>query len=156
MNTSLTFNCSFFGHRQVENKIKTELLVEEVVVNLITKCNVTVFYFGGFGEFDELCFSIVNKLKNNYANITTTFCYSNDKELHKIKRKHILTSKHYDNYLLLPTKNNYWYYRILLRNYEIIKASDYIVFYVNEELEGGALSAYKYAKKLHKPIVNVI
>ena len=23
MNTSLTFNCSFFGHRQVENKIKT-------------------------------------------------------------------------------------------------------------------------------------
>ena len=41
-----------------------------------------------------------------------------------------------------------WERVILLRNYEIIKASDYIVFYVNEEQEGGALSAYKYAKKL--------
>ena len=61
MNTSLINrkNCSVFGHRKIEI---TENLKDSLRVyfrNLILNDNVKIFYFGGFGEFDELCWQIV-------------------------------------------------------------------------------------------------
>ena len=155
MNASLTNYCSFFGHREICNIPETSLRVEELVTNLIVNKGVSVFYFGGLGEFDNLCYNVVNKLKSSYSIIKTAFCYTSDKDLARLKRQHVLSGKQYDSYAYFPLKNNYWYYKILFRNYEIINASDYVVFYVDTSKTGGALSAYKYAIKTKKIIYNV-
>lgn len=57
--------CSFFGHREiiVTKELKQKLI--DIIENLITKENFVIFFFGGFGEFDNLCHEIVTKLKTN-------------------------------------------------------------------------------------------
>ena len=156
MNASLIYNCAFFGHKSINNRTEIELKVKKLIIDLIINKGVKLFYFGGLGEFDDLCFSIVNELKSNNSNLKTAFCYSDDNELLRLKRQHLSLNKQYDNYVYFPLKYNYWYYRILYRNYEIINASDYIIFYVEEDRQGGALSALNYAKKLKKQIYNVL
>ena len=54
--------CSFFGHREIE--VTDELyatLKTEILNSVAFGCR--IFYFGGYGEFDSLCFEIVSKIK---------------------------------------------------------------------------------------------
>ena len=61
MNTSLINRkaCSVFGHRKIEITENLKDSLREYFRNLILNDNVKIFYFGGFGEFDELCWQIV-------------------------------------------------------------------------------------------------
>ena len=47
-------SCSFFGHRDIviTNKLKADL--KSRLVNLIEKENYINFYFGEFGDFDNI------------------------------------------------------------------------------------------------------
>ena len=54
--------CSFFGHRDTE--ITNELYAmtaAEILRSVERGCR--VFYFGGYGTFDDLCYTIVSKIK---------------------------------------------------------------------------------------------
>ncbi|MBQ8430925.1 MAG: hypothetical protein IJX26_03175, partial [Clostridia bacterium] len=60
--------CAVFGHREVDEKkviLKDKLYFyfEDMIVNK----KVGHFYFGGFGEFDEICREIVTNLKSKYS-----------------------------------------------------------------------------------------
>ncbi len=50
--------CSFFGHREVNDREALKKKVLAVVEKLIEK-GFSVFLFGGFGDFDELCHEAV-------------------------------------------------------------------------------------------------
>ena len=47
--------CCFFGHRTVNNRVDLQEKVSRLVEELI-KNGFSIFLFGGFGEFDELCY----------------------------------------------------------------------------------------------------
>lgn len=59
-------SCSVFGHSKIviTNSLKEKLYL--TFENLIRQENVGYFYFGGFGEFDDLCWQIVTSLKEKY------------------------------------------------------------------------------------------
>ncbi len=73
--------CSFFGHREFE--ITDELFATttaEIMRSVSLGCR--IFYFGGYGEFDALCYEIVSKLKNE-LDITLVYCVSQERYLRK-------------------------------------------------------------------------
>ena len=76
--------CSFFGHSQVEKDIYKR--VEEIVENLVLK-GVNVFFFGGLGEFDDICYRVVSELKKKYTFIRRVFCLTDERYLKKDKRE---------------------------------------------------------------------
>jgi len=60
-------NCTFFGHRDCPETVKTKL--REVLVDLITNHGVGMFYVGHQGLFDAYVHSELKKLKQEYPQI---------------------------------------------------------------------------------------
>ncbi len=149
--------CSVFGHSDVE---QTKSLREKIMLEcekLIKEENVGFFYFGGYGNFDDLCWQVVTELKKKYENIVRVFCLSDPKYLNKLKRPKWLSDDDYEEfvYLDLDLDFDYWYTRIYYRNCEVINRSDYIIFYAESTKNSGANKAMRYAIKKKKAFINL-
>lgn len=146
--------CSFFGHRVIDNKKEVETNVARLVEDLI-KNDFTVFQFGGFGEFDELCYSLVSALKERYPTIKRVYCLCEEKYLQEKKRQNVFREEDYEEFVYYVPSFDYWYTRIYYRNCEMIENSDYIIFYAENRADSGAYKALKYAKKARKKYINL-
>ena len=147
--------CSFFGHRDVE--ITDELYATttaEIIKAVDFGCR--LFYFGGFGDFDDLCYKIVTKLSNENPNlkIKRVYCVAQERYLHRKSR--YFRHEDYDDVTHLPPAFDGWYKSIYFRNCAMIDNSDFIIFYAEEREDSGAYKAYKYSKKRkNKYIINL-
>ena len=148
-------SCSCFGHNKinVSKHLKEKLM--SIFKELISKENVKYFYFGGFGEFDDLCHSIITELKNEHPEIYRIFCLSDPRQQRLSKRPKWLKDEDYEEITYLDLNFDYWYTRIYYRNCEIIDRSDFVVFYVNHTEKSGAYKALQYAIKKKKQIINI-
>lgn len=140
-------SCSCFGHNKinVSKHLKEKLI--SIFKELISKENVKYFYFGGFGEFDDLCHSIITELKNEYPEMYRIFCLSDPRHQRLSKRPKWLKDEDYEEITYLDLNFDYWYSRIYYRNCEIIDRSDFVIFYVNHTEQSGAYKALQYAKR---------
>ncbi len=147
--------CSFFGHREIE--ITDELYSRtalEIMRAIEDGC--TEFYFGGYGEFDELCYNIVTKIKeeNPEFKIKRTYCVSRERYLYKNVR--YFKREDYDKVIYLPPAFEGWYKSIYFRNCAMIDKSAVIIFWAEARENSGAYKAYKYAKRTKgKSIINL-
>ncbi len=147
--------CSFFGHREIVIDSKLKQQIKETIILLILKENVCIFYFGGFGDFDECCWEIVTELKKTYSHIKRVYCLEKeDWQYRKNKRPKRLADDRYEDFIYLPLTFDYWYTAIYYRNCAMIEYSDFVVFYAEEKENSGAYKAYKYAVKKKKKIIN--
>lgn len=157
VNTSLVYkkSCSVFGHSKIKITEELENNLKSTFKMLITQENVKYFYFGGFGEFDDLCHSIITELKNEYPEVYRIFCLSDPRHQRLSKRPKWLKDEDYEEITYLDLNFDYWYTRIYYRNCEIIDHSDFVVFYVNHTEQSGAYKALQYAIKKKKQIINI-
>lgn len=146
--------CSFFGHRVIKSDDALRKELTCIVEKLILIEGFTLFYFGEFSEFDEMCYKIVTMLKGRYPYIKRFYCSVEREGCKKEAYSSILREK-YEQIVYLPLAYDYWYSRIYYRNCEMINRSDYIVFYAEEREDSGAYKALKYAKKCKKTYINV-
>ena len=144
--------CSFFGHREIE--ITEELYATttaEIMKAVSLGCR--IFYFGGYGEFDSLCYEIVSKLKNEF-DIMRVYCVSQERYLRKSVR--YFNRDDYDEIKYIQSSFDGWYKSIYFRNCAMIDESDFIIFYAENRENSGAYKCYKYAKtKKNKYIINL-
>lgn len=148
--------CSFFGHSSISKEENIEILtrkIETTLINLIEKQDYSIFYFGGFGEFDNLCYKIVTILKQKYPFIKRIYCLEDEKYLNKLKFN--LDYNEYEDYIYLPLNFDWWYTRIFYRNCSIVDTSDLIIFYIRNTKNSGAYKTYKYAVKQNKNILKI-
>ena len=147
--------CSFFGHRDVE--ITDELYATttaEILRSVDFGC--CIFYFGGYGDFDDLCYQIVTKIKEKHPelSIKRVYCVSQERYLRKNTR--YFRRENYDDVIYLIPSFEGWYKSIYFRNRAMIDESDTVIFYAEERENSGAYKAFKYAKKKKgKRIVNL-
>ena len=147
--------CAFFGHREIE---KTNELYQKTYDEIVKVINLGCvnFYFGGYGEFDELCYQIVSKIKlsNPNLNITRTYCVSQEKFLYKKVR--FFNKENYENVIYLTPSFDGWYQSIYFRTLAMIDVCDFIIFYVTRITNSGAYKAYQYAiKQKDKVVINI-
>ena len=138
--------CSFFGHRDIE--ITDELkatTTAEILKSVDLGCR--IFYFGGYGDFDELCYQIVSEIKekNPFLNIQRIYCVAQERYLYKNSR--YFHRENYENVIYLPPSFDGWYKSIYFRNCAMIDNSDFVIFYAEQRENSGAYKAYQYAKK---------
>ncbi len=103
--------CSFFGHREINDREALKKKVSAVVEALIKK-GFSVFLFGGFGDFDELCHEVVTLAKGKNPTIQRVYCLSEEKHLRTCKRPKWLKDEDYEEFIYLPLSYDYWYARI--------------------------------------------
>ena len=147
--------CSFFGHREIEitEEIYTTTAAE-ILRSVDLGCR--VFYFGGFGDFDKLCYDIVSRIKKETPelHIERIFCVPQERDLRKNTR--LFRREDYENVIYLEPSFDGWYKSVYFRNCAMIDESDVVIFYAEERENSGAYKAYKYAKKKkNKRVVNL-
>lgn len=146
--------CSFFGHRKIENKAEVKRKVIELIEKLIEN-DFRIFLFGGFGEFDELCYEAVSSVKEKYSTIKRVYCVIDEKHLLERKRPKYLRAEDYEEFTYFAPSFDYWYTRIYYRNCEMIEQSDFVVFYAENRKDSGAYKALQYAVKHKKKCINI-
>ena len=147
--------CSFFGHREVE--ITQELYAittAEILKSVDFGCR--VFYFGGFGAFDDLCYQIVTKLQKELPSLSIKRVYCVTQERYLRKNSPHFRRENYDEIIYLTPSFDGWYKSIYYRNCAMIDNSDYIIFFAEKRENSGAYKAYCYAQRqTKKQIVNL-
>ena len=138
--------CTFFGHRDCREEIKPRL--REILVNLIEKNNVDMFYVGHQGQFDAYVHSELKKLKQEYPqiNYAVVLAYMPGKQTE------------YDDYsdTMLPEGIEAVHprYAISWRNKWMLNQSDYVVTYITHTW-GGAYQYSEKAKRQQKTVFNI-
>lgn len=142
--------CSVFGHSDANLTDKEKKDLRDLFIDLIENKNVRIFYFGRFGNFDELCWEIISELKRTqYPDIKRIYCLEDQRYERANKRPKYLKNEDYEEFVYFVPDNSYWMYRILFRNKEIIKHSDYAIFYIRETKNSGAYKALKFAQQFN-------
>ncbi|MBQ7348758.1 MAG: hypothetical protein IJW47_02060, partial [Clostridia bacterium] len=113
------------------------------------------FLFGGFGDFDAICHKTVTQLKNKHPYIKRVYCLTDQRFLNKNKRPKYLKDEDYEDFIYLPLDFDFWYTRIYYRNCEMIKKSNYVIFYVEERKNSGAFKALKFAIRNKTEYINL-
>ncbi|MBQ8320339.1 MAG: DUF1273 family protein [Clostridia bacterium] len=153
--------CCFIGHRNTPKTEKLQERVKSLVKELIEKENVRTFLFGSKSAFDDLCFDIVTELKAEYPDIRLVYA----------RNMYPVLSDYYEEYLLEFYDETYFPKRIenagrasyVERNQEMIDASDFCVFYYDENYRpierakgfggiprSGTAVAFSYAERKSK------
>ena len=147
--------CSFFGHRTIEiTKTLYAMTVAEIIKSVNFGCR--IFYFGGYGDFDNLCYQIVTEIKNKNPELEIKRIYCVSQERYLTKNVRYFNRDSYDEIIYLPPSFDGWYKSIYFRNCAMIDKSNVIIFYAEERENSGAYKAYKYAKrKAGKHIINL-
>ena len=138
--------CTFFGHRECPNSIKSQL--RSVLIDLIANRGVDMYYVGNQGQFDAIVCSILRELKTEYPqiNYAVVLAYMPGKQTE------------YDDYsdTMLPEgiESVHPRYAISWRNNWMLQQSDYVVTYITHSWGGAAQFAEK-ARRQRKIVINM-
>lgn len=137
---------SFIGHRDTPQNVKNVL--RNLLTDLINNHNVTTFYVGNQGNFDNIVISVLKDLKSIYPNIDYAVIIAympkeNDKSLNDLPTIYPYGLE------AVPRR-----YAISARNRWMIEQSDILVSYVTLNA-GGAAKFKELAEKKHKIVINI-
>ena len=143
---------SFVGHSFVQSSAVVKEMVKEQIRNCILNRESVICYLGGYGDFDNICASACNELKNEYSCIETVFVspYLNEERNEKGR----FGVGIYDSLIYPPIENVPIRYAILKRNEWMMENADLVIAYVKHN-HGGAYKALCVAKRKKKLIVNI-
>ena len=164
-----TKTCCFIGHRKIEITDDLKQKLYDYIENLIVNEKVEIFLFGSISMFDDLCYDIVNKLKEKYPDIKRIYVRSSYEEIDDFYKKYLLESFEetcYPENCKGSGKLSY-----IKRNQAMIDRSDFCVFYYDKNYlppqrkwakrnllpyqpKSGTALAYRYATQKKKFIKN--
>ena len=124
-------NLFFFGHRDVT---LTDGLYGATVAEIrrAVEYGCRIFYFGGYGDFDDLCYQIVTKIKAEKPHLSLSRVYCVSQERYLRERVRYFNPEDYDDVIYLTPA------------------------FAEERENSGAYKAYRYEKKKkEKYIVNL-
>lgn len=151
----------FIGHRHIYNykEIREKLynIVEEEIKN-----GCKFFTMGTHGEFDEMALSVCRKLRKVYTDIEIEIVITSFKTIEPIiDHDPIFGNEKYIPYsdvktIMYDIEEEHYKRKIVKSNQQMIDNCDTLICYVNTtRIYGGAILAYKYAKKKGLQIVNL-
>ena len=149
------YTVTFFGHRQIDNIIKVETLLEKHIRKLIDEKEYVDFLVGRNGDFDQCVSSSVTRVRKKHRNDNsalilmlpyTTAEYLNNKESFHSYYTDVEISRDASG---VPPKS-----AIQIRNREMVDRADLIICYIEHE-KGGAWQAIQYAMRQGKKIINL-
>mgnify|MGYP002803139256 CR=1 FL=1 len=151
----------FIGHRHIYNykEIRAKLynMVEEEIKN-----GCKFFTMGTHGEFDEMALSVCRELRKIYTDIEIEVVITSFKTIEPIiDHDPIFGDEKYIPYSDVKTtmydiEEEHYKRKIVVSNQQMIDNCDTLICYVNPtKTYGGAILAYKYAKKKGLQLVNL-
>ena len=151
----------FIGHRHIYNYKEIREKLYKIVEEEIKK-GCKFFTMGTHGEFDEMVLSVCRELRKIYTDIEIEVVITSFKTIEPIiDHDPIFGDEKYIPYSDVKTtmydiEEEHYKRKIVVSNQQMIDNCNTLVCYVNStKTYGGAILAYKYAKKKGLQIVNL-
>lgn len=146
--------CAFFGHAHIcEDEKDIEFLYKETkkqIENLILNEDISIFWYGGYGEFDQLAVKAFCEVQEKYPHIKIWLILAYVSQLHRNEPFFI-----FNDFIYLPELETVpKRFAIRRRNDWMSKNCDFVISYVYAET-GGAYEALKVAQRAKKTIINI-
>lgn len=143
------YACTFFGHRDCPNDIKTNLY--SVLTHLIVNKNVDTFYVGQQGNFDKIVHTVLQEMVKKYPHIRYFTV------LERLPNSQNEFDAVDNSGTLIPEgiENVHPRYAISWRNIWMINKSSYVVTYITHSW-GGAAKFANRAKRQNKTVINIV
>ena len=150
-----TFTVSFFGHRIIENALKIEGRLEQLIQALLRDHEYVEFLVGRDGEFDQLVSSAIRRCKREYRSDNSVHIWVLPYVTAEFRDNEESFRDYYDEIEVCEAATGCHYKNAhQTRNRAMVDRSDLVVFCIQHE-SGGAWQTMKYAKKQGKPCINL-
>ena len=146
------FTVSLFGHRMLNNPLKVERKLEDLLYPLFREKAYVDFLVGRDGEFDLLAASVIHRLKKTYREDNSALIWVQPYETAEYRRHEPDYLAYYDEVRIC--ESIHYKSAFQQRNRAMIDQSELVIVYVGRQ-NGGAYQALQYAQKCHKKIVNL-
>lgn len=146
------FTVSLFGHRMLNNPLKVERKLEDLLYPLFREKAYVDFLAGRDGEFDLLAASVIHRLKKTYREDNSALIWVQPYETAEYRRHEPDYLAYYDEVRIC--ESIHYKSAFQQRNRAMIDQSELVIVYVGRQ-NGGAYQALQYAQKCHKQIVNL-
>ncbi|MBQ7292567.1 MAG: hypothetical protein IJW79_02370 [Clostridia bacterium] len=144
---------TFVGHGTLHIDANLSDKIVAAIKENIKGNEITTFYCGGYGDFDNHCASICRKLKSQ-INCEVIFVTPYITPSQQEKMKYLIDAKLYDSTVYPPIENALPRYAITKRNEWMISEADIVIAYVSHTY-GGAYKTLQYARRKKKNIINL-
>ena len=142
---------TFLGHRSlIYNDMLFQRLQETIMEHLIPN-EKTLFYCGGYGDFDHLSVKACREVQKKEVNCEIVFVTPYMILSKQVGKTDIAL---YDSVLYPPLEKVPPKFAISRRNEWMIDQADLIIAYVTYS-HGGAYTGMKYAKRKQKRVINL-
>ena len=152
--------CCFIGHRKIQETDRLKAVLYSTIKDLIVNNKVCNFLFGSRSEFDSLCLEIVSDLKREYPYINRIYVRAEFPYIENDYKAYLRKSyedTYYPDHIKNSGKAAY-----IERNFEMIRRSNYCIFYYNETYtlksyknrKSGTKISYDYALKSGSNVIN--
>ena len=145
---------AFSGHSFVDSKCNVKNLVKDQIRNNIFDSVSVTCYFGGYGDFDEICACVCRELKQEGAKIELVYVTPYISVSEQAKIEEMQSRDLYDISIYPPIENTPPKFAILKRNEWMMTNADLIIVYVKHNY-GGAYKSLQFAKRRGKRIINI-
>ena len=155
------YTCCFFGHRKIHETDELKKRLYDEIEKLILQENVYIFLFGSKSQFDDLCYSVVTRLKKKYPDIKRVY----------VRAEFPYINEDYRSYILDKYEDTYYPEKILSagraayveRNREMTDKSSFCICFYNADIatsqqrsvKSGTEIAVEYAKRKELKIKNI-
>jgi hypothetical protein len=149
------FTVSFFGHRIIENALKIEGRLEQLIQALLRDHEYVEFLVVRDGEFDQLVSSAIRRCKREYRSDNSAHIWVLPYVTAEFRDNEESFRDYYDEIEVCETAAVGHYKNAhKTRNRAMVDRSDLVVFYIQRE-SGGAWQTMKYVKKQGKTYINL-
>ncbi len=149
------YTVAFFGHRNIDNPLKIEELLEEQIRKLINENEYVEFLVGHNGDFDRCVSSAVLRVRKNYrddnSSLVLMLPYSTAEYLNNEEYFHRFYT---DVEISYKASRAYPKSAIQIRNREMVDRADLVICYI-EGNRGGAWKTVQYAITKGKDIIKL-
>ena len=150
-----TFTVSFFGHRMIDNALKIESRLEQLIQALLREHEYVEFLVGRDGAFDQLVSSAIRRCKREYRSDNSAHIWVLPYITAEFRDNEESFRDYYDEIEVCEAAAGSHYKNAhQTRNRAMVDRSDLVVFCIQRS-SGGAWQTMKYAQKQGKKYINL-
>lgn len=149
-----TFTVSFFGHRMLENPLKIEEKLEEMVSALLREKPYVEFLVGRNGEFDQLAASVVRRCRRKVRDDNSALVLVLPYESSELRNEEAFQGYYDETEICIVAAGVHFKKAYQLRNQTMVDRSDLVIACIQHS-GGGAWQTVNYAQKQGIPIANL-
>jgi len=148
-----TYTVSFFGHRQIEDALRLEKALEEIICRLLREKEYVEFLVGRNGEFDRFASSVIRTVAKKYGFKNFSHILMLPYITAEFKNNEDSFLEFYDDIEIMSGQNHFKS-AITHRNREMVHRADLVICFVEHNC-GGAYESVRYARKHERQIINI-